>query len=298
MYRCFIDPGNWPQNEGQLSPEESHHLLNVLRARAGEIIEIFDGRGRTARAELVSGQKKSALIRIVPESTKVVAPPSPSFTLLQAVPKHSRMELVIEKAVELGAQRIIPLITERTVVKIKLVGRGVPAEPSEKERLTQPPSFKNYGGPGRVRPTLGKRSFCCNSDDRSIIPHVFRWRKVALSAAKQCQAAWLTEIHPVVPLAEAVYGLRADLKIFGSLALDTPTLKSVLGTKLRPAIKSIVLAIGPEGDFTEGETKLLLQANFLPVSFGREVLRTETAAIYGLSVLKYEFRVQSGRGRD
>lgn len=260
MKRCFVDRNIWPQNEGELCAEESRHLLAVLRGRPGEIIEIFNGYGRTAQAELLAGEKNIARIKVIPESIRRVEPPCPAFTLLQAVPKHSCMELIIQKATELGAQKIIPVITERVVVKF---------------------------------------------NSQSAVQRAARWQKVALAAAKQCRAAWLPEILPVVPLTQAVAGLQSDLKIFGALASRAPAFKEFLRKAEKPvhspdstsspqagsgqALENITLAIGPEGDFTEEETKLFLKANFAPVSFGHEVLRVETAAIFGLSVLKYEF---------
>jgi 16S rRNA (uracil1498-N3)-methyltransferase len=245
MKRAFVDPDIWQKKESGLSPEESHHLLTVLRARPGEIIEIFDGRGRTAHAELVSARKNMAGIKIMAGSVNCVVPYEPAFILLQTIPKHANMELIIQKATELGAQTIMPVVSERVVLKL---------------------------------------------NDSAAARRVEHWRKIILASAKQSRTAWLPEISPIVPLAEALKTVRADLRIFGSLAPRAPLLKEVLAKVSRPAVKSIALAIGPEGDLTEAEKELLLAARFEPASFGSGVLRVETAAVFGLSVLNYEFR--------
>ena len=244
MKRAFADQNIWREKESELSAEESRHLLTVLRTRPGEEIEIFDGQGQTARAELIAGRKNTARIRIRTETMRRVAPHLPAFILFQAVPKHSGMELIIQKATELGVQKIVPVMTERVVVKL---------------------------------------------NDAAAGQRVERWQKIALAAVKQCQSAWLPEICPVVPLAGAVAGIKSDLQIFGALASQTPVFKEILRKVDRSAVRSITLVIGPEGDLTGEEQQLLINANFKPASFGTEVLRVETAAIFGLSALNYEF---------
>ncbi|MDO9540708.1 MAG: RsmE family RNA methyltransferase [Kiritimatiellia bacterium] len=244
MKRAFVEQNIWQKKDSELSVEESYHLLTVLRAKPEEMIEIFDGQGQTARAKLIPARKNIAGIKIMGESIRRVEPYRPPFILLQAMPKHSGMDVIIQKATELGVQTIVPVITERVIVK------------------------------------LNKRS----ADKRRA-----RWRKIVLASAKQSHAAWLPEISPIVSLAEAVKAVQSDLRLFGSLAPRTPLFKEVLAKVSRPAVKSIALVIGPEGDLTDGERELLSAARFEPVSFGSGVLRVETAAVFGLSVLNYEF---------
>jgi len=244
MKRAFADRNIWQENETGLSAEESHHLLTVLRVRPGETIEIFDGRGKKAFAELISARKNIACIKIVPESIRCVKPHVPAFILFQSIPKHSGMEAIIQKATELGVQKIVPVITERVVIKL---------------------------------------------NNSAAAQRVERWRKIVLASVKQCQSAWLPEICPIVPLAGAVADIKSDLQIFGSLAPQTPVFREILRQVDHSVVKSITLVIGPEGDLTKEEQQLLIKANFKPASFGTEVLRVETAAIFGLSALNYEF---------
>ncbi len=96
----------------RLPDEEGHHLLKVLRARPGETIEVVDGAGRLFAAELTEGREA----RVTQEHT---APEDAGgVTLYQAVPKGRHMDLVVEKATELGVGAIVPLATEHGVVRL------------------------------------------------------------------------------------------------------------------------------------------------------------------------------------
>lgn len=96
----------------RLPDEEGHHLFKVLRARAGETIEVVDGSGRLFVAELGEGREVVVIEeRLAPEDGGGV-------TLYQAVPKGRHMDLVVEKATELGVGAIVPLATEHGVVRL------------------------------------------------------------------------------------------------------------------------------------------------------------------------------------
>jgi 16S rRNA (uracil1498-N3)-methyltransferase len=96
----------------RLSEEEGHHVYKVLRARAGDRIEVVDGGGRLFVAELLKGREANVV------EERSVEGDDGDVTLYQAVPKGRHMDLVAEKATELGATRIVPLSTERGVVKL------------------------------------------------------------------------------------------------------------------------------------------------------------------------------------
>ena len=96
----------------RLPEEEGHHLFKVLRARAGETIEVVDGSGRLFVAELAEGREATVTgERLAPADEGRV-------TLYQAVPKGRHMDLVVEKATELGVGAIVPLATEHGVVRL------------------------------------------------------------------------------------------------------------------------------------------------------------------------------------
>jgi 16S rRNA (uracil1498-N3)-methyltransferase len=90
---------------------EAHHVLKVLRGRSGDILEVVDAGQRLFIAELRGGDEAAIL-----EALETPAEDG-EISLYQAVPKGGRMDLVVEKATEVGVARIVPLVTERGVVK-------------------------------------------------------------------------------------------------------------------------------------------------------------------------------------
>jgi 16S rRNA (uracil1498-N3)-methyltransferase len=100
----------------------------------------------------------------------------------------------------------------------------------------------------------------------------------------------MPEIEPVQTLAEALEALPGvDAVLLGSLVEGVQPLHVTLESVRATPPKSIAVIIGPEGDLTPTETQAALAAGALPVSFGDLTLRAETAALYALSVLSYEF---------
>ena len=109
--RFYVPKHDWATN--LLSEEEAHHAIKVMRVKTGENIELFDGEGTIATASVTSISGKSLEYTI--ESEKTLTVKTPSINLYQAIPKGKNMELIIQKAVELGVTEIIPLITKNTV---------------------------------------------------------------------------------------------------------------------------------------------------------------------------------------
>jgi len=112
-----------------------------------------------------------------------------------------------------------------------------------------------------------------------------RWQKIVLTAAQQCEVRWLPKLQPLKKMDEMLPVLpEYDLVLIGSLYEGTKPFRelSLAGNK------RVALLIGPEGDFSKEEVEAVVAAGAVPVSFGDRILRTETAAIFGLSVLAYE----------
>jgi 16S rRNA (uracil1498-N3)-methyltransferase len=99
----------------RLSLEESRHLTRVCRLGAGDRVEVFDGRG-SAWSVRVAGVLADGVELAIEEGPLLVHPTPCSLTLATAVPKADRFDWLIEKATELGVDRLIPLVTERSVV--------------------------------------------------------------------------------------------------------------------------------------------------------------------------------------
>jgi 16S rRNA (uracil1498-N3)-methyltransferase len=116
-----------------------------------------------------------------------------------------------------------------------------------------------------------------------------KWRRNALEACKQCGQDTLPEIAEPLAYQQWV-ATQADapgLKLIASLAPGARPFRSVL--RDHPSTTQATLLVGPEGDFSAEETTAALAAGFLPISLGSIVLRVETATLYCLSALRYEF---------
>lgn len=247
----FIDARELEKDTAVLSPDESHHLVRVLRVQPGQEITLFDGQGGGADASVETISKTALQVRI--SQRWQVPPPVIQIDLIQAVPKPDRWELVLQKAVELGASNIHPVLTQHT----------------------------------ESRPNAKKME---------------RWQKIVLNAAQQCEVRWMPKLHALEQMEAILPRLKNhDLVLVGSLYKDAMPLRDVLkvstlqqdGQALRsdsgqakPA--KVALLVGPEGDFSPEEVDAAVAAGAVPVSFGNRILRTETAAIFGLSVLAYE----------
>ncbi|KAB2645006.1 MAG: 16S rRNA (uracil(1498)-N(3))-methyltransferase [Verrucomicrobia bacterium] len=118
MPRFYLPPHRWLLSEPQLDDLDAHHAAHVLRCEVGDSIVIFDGKGTEALATIINLKKKGGLQAVLSVGVpKKTLPSSCPITLAQAIPKAKNMDLIIQKAVELGASRVIPLLTERTIVR-------------------------------------------------------------------------------------------------------------------------------------------------------------------------------------
>jgi len=224
--------------EAVLPPPEAVRHLKVIRPRPGEEVELFDGQGHARRYRWESGTLYAA-------SARTMFPPPPvPLTLFACITKGSRWDWTIEKAVELGVARIVPVISERCIVRLAADERAAKAD---------------------------------------------RWRRIAADAARQSDAVWLPEVCEAVDFPAAVGLARACGRVFAGALTDPPpppmwaaVAKELDGREDWPS--GLGVFVGPEGDFTPTELRTLLETA-VPVSFGPTVLRAETAAIFGVSVL-------------
>jgi 16S rRNA (uracil1498-N3)-methyltransferase len=116
VHRFYIPADKWNSAALVLRGPEAHHARDVLRLKRGDKAVLFNGRGREISAEIVDLARGEIRWRKLTESE---APPlSCHIALGQAMPKGKNMELIVQKAVELGAAEIIPLISARTIVDL------------------------------------------------------------------------------------------------------------------------------------------------------------------------------------
>ncbi|HET9418739.1 MAG TPA: 16S rRNA (uracil(1498)-N(3))-methyltransferase [Chthoniobacterales bacterium] len=245
MHRFYISPQQWNPDLLVLTGAQAHHARDVLRLGRDDKVAVFNGRGREITAKIVdvSGREVS-----LAKLTQSETPPLRSRILLgQAIPKGKNMDLIVQKAVELGVAEIFPLISARTIVD-----------------LAQDEARKKQA----------------------------KWQTVAIEAAKQSGQNWLPQIHLPQTMKQFFAELPpSDLQLIGSLQPGALHLKKILAEfaaehRCRP--HSVLMLIGPEGDFTPAELALARSHACRPITLGPIILRVETAAIYCLSVLSYE----------
>ena len=114
--RCFIEAPDWAAALLPLSEEESHHVLHVLRLREGDRVEVFDGEGGGARAEIALATKRQVSVR--PGPVRRAPPPALRLGLVQALPKGAKSDFLLQKAVELGLSRVTLAEAQHSVVRL------------------------------------------------------------------------------------------------------------------------------------------------------------------------------------
>jgi 16S rRNA (uracil1498-N3)-methyltransferase len=116
MHRFFLPPELARDPVIFLTGREAHHAIHVLRLRLAEKVAVLDGGGKQLEAEVISVDRERVALKVL---SRTLGPSLPcQVTLLQAIPKGKLIESIVQKATELGASRIVPLLTERVVRKL------------------------------------------------------------------------------------------------------------------------------------------------------------------------------------
>ncbi len=123
MRRFFTEPQNISGDLVEIF-EDSKHIEKVLRMSCGDRIIVFDGSGMEYVAELISIEKNFCTAKIL-EVSKSLSEPETQITLFQGIPKSGKMETIIQKSVELGVYKIVPVMMERCVTKIANQEAGI-----------------------------------------------------------------------------------------------------------------------------------------------------------------------------
>ncbi|MCB1598878.1 MAG: 16S rRNA (uracil(1498)-N(3))-methyltransferase [Xanthomonadales bacterium] len=239
--RGYIDAELTADQELALSEDLSNHITRVLRLRVGDRLQLFDGRGREFAAELIAAERKRAQVRVGTELAALADSPL-QLTLAQGLCRGEKMDLVLQKATELGVQRVQPLQTERTEVKL------------DAEREAR---------------------------------RMAHWRQVLISACEQSGRARVPELAAPMALPSWLAELLADATAAdaGSVRLMLDPEGDVVLRDLPQATRAL-LAVGPEGGFSEHEGDMLQRAGFTRLRLGPRVLRTETAGLAAIAALQ------------
>jgi 16S rRNA (uracil1498-N3)-methyltransferase len=278
-----------------LGKEEARHLQTVLRVKPGDKIQLFDGEGHTRLvvvsipphfmkcggmdAEPKTSKNSLCLTAIEP----AINHPKPicSITLFVCISKGKHMDLTIEKAVELGVARIVPVISDRTIVRVDADDREAKAD--RWMRIAE--EAARQSGRAWLPEILTPRSF-----------------KESLALVQQTTPTFVAALTPdAKPLRDFLLpgtrGSGVGVQGSGRAWVSDPAKARSENVALPPSLIACPHSadmptpsqagwfVGPEGDFTPDELQRLLDAGALPVSLGPLVLRAETACLYGLCAL-------------
>jgi len=249
----FFAPVAPNSNTLNLSPEDSNHAANVLRLPIGTQIIICNGSGIDYTCEISDISKHAVTAQIISE-TPCPAEPAVHVTLFQGLPKFDKMELIIQKCVELGVCEIVPVITERTIAK-----------PAGKEAA----KITRWQ---KIAESAAKQA------GRGIIPTISNITSFTHSIELAKQSG----------IRLAAYENEQELTIKDFLQRQSALAER--GTPGMPGLPiTIALYIGPEGGFSDKEATTLKTTGITHVSLGKRILRTETAGITALTAIMYEF---------
>jgi 16S rRNA (uracil1498-N3)-methyltransferase len=237
----IVRPENLHYPCAVLDGDEHYHLSRVLRAKPGRKIWLLDERGASYLAEVEEVGRDRTRLRLV-EKKESGDGKRMNLILAQSVLKAKKMDMLVQKATELGITRLIPVAAERSVVKF-----------TEREALK-----------------------------------VERWRKIAREAAKQSRNSRIPEILHHVSMREFLSSRNEQRKLIlceGKGRLLRDIVAGPPASLSKGEVPAVLLLVGPEGGWTAGELKAVLEKGFEAVSLGPRTLRSETAALAALAVL-------------
>lgn len=247
MPRFFVKTEQVKDNSIIIIGEDVKHIKNVLRKETGDIIEICNQEtGKAYKCEIIEIEEKSIINKILEElknqEDKI------KIDIYQGMPKADKMELIIQKSVELGANAIIPVEMKRCVVKIDSKSENKKIERWQK-----------------IAESAAKQS------GRNTVPEV---RKITT----------VEEIAKLVKKYDCIIVAYENEKS-NYLKKELLQLKEKLQESKNI---NIGVVIGPEGGLEQKDVEILRENGAKIVTLGNRILRTETVALNILSVIMYE----------
>jgi len=219
------------QTQLTIQGSEYHHLVRVRRHAAGDEIWVVNGKGTAVKARIASLDDTHLELQVL-EELKNRGELGSNLILAVANLKGDHLDLIVEKATELGVIRIIPLLTDHTVKK------GL-----KRDRL----------------------------------------ERIAVAAMKQSRRSICPTIHDLTPFKKAMTLYPDAVHLFCHAADSSRPLTSLLATIQTD--QSLVLWIGPEGDWSKDEIDLASDSDYTFTGLGPRRLRAETAAIHAIGLV-------------
>lgn len=226
-----------------LADQEAHHLLHVMRLKAGARVTLFDGGGAEFDAEVTCCGRREVELAVLARHEIDRELPAP-LVVAVAMPKGDRQRWLVEKLTELGATALVPIVTERSVAKL---------------------SDSNLA---KLRRVVIEASKQCRRNRLMAITEPYDWRRlleheVAAQVAPPRGINCRVLAHPEPRAGAALQPSSGPPELASDVVGDT----------------AVTLAIGPEGGFTDEEVAEACKHSFSVQPLGKSILRTETAAV-------------------
>jgi len=235
----------------ELDAAAAHHALRVLRLGPGAAVELFDGKGGSAAAILFGKAGEVRVERLLAAETE----PALRLTLAQCISASEKMDWTIEKAVELGATELVPLQSQKAIV-----------------RLTAARSAKRLEHWQRLILAASAQS------GRNRVPRLEEVKPIGDWLAARTEIRY-DKVLRIVMAPDAPRSLSAVLAAHETGALTD--------TADRPGtFDEVCLLCGPESGLSRSEYLQACAAGWLPAGLGPRVLRTETAGMVALAVVQ------------
>ena len=247
MHRFFVDDIQELNSRVMIKGSDVNHIKSVLRLRPGDEIQVSDGSSKDYICTIVSIEDDLVQADIIDLLDSNAELPS-EITLFQGVPKGDKMETIIQKCVELGVHSIVPVMMERTIVKLDY---------KKKDK--------------KISRYMGISEAAAKQSRRVIIPEVTDY--MSSQAAIEYAEKNMDVILFPYELAEGMDESRQVINDIVELARQK---------KIR-----IGVFVGPEGGFAESEAEKLKKAGAKTISLGHRILRTETAGMTVMSILSF-----------
>jgi 16S rRNA (uracil1498-N3)-methyltransferase len=254
MPRIYIPTPSTKENQISITGEKARYLTTVLRCKKGEELIVFDGEGNCLRTNILRADRKEVIAGVLEQFTCDIESPL-NIILVQGLLKGQKMDMIIQKATELGVKEIIPVITERS-------------QPRETRKIA------------RCRKIAEEAS---RQSGRSMIPVVYEPKEFN---------QFLAQLDQLRRNGEMEKGRHREMNGFifweeGGISLKEAVPKMSLLQIRRVTDSPIHLVIGPEGGFTKEEIAIAKEKGFIITTLGRRILRAETAAISAITLIQF-----------
>lgn len=247
MYHFFTETELFTETEVTIIGSDVNHIKNVLRMKPGEKVLISDGKGINYFCELTeigADAVKAAILSDEVEDTELPV----EVVLYQGLPKGDKMELIIQKCVELGVSRIVPVDMARCVMKLDAKKEG-----------------------NKIKRWYGVSESAAKQSKRMIVPEIsgVMKYKAAIEEAKHADLALVP--YEAAETLDGAGGMELTRRLIGGL---------------KPGQRCAIF-VGPEGGFADAEIELARESGFQTITLGKRILRTETAGLFVLSAIGY-----------